>query len=260
MLTYYAFLALFPLLLVITTITTYIVGAHSGLQKTVLHATTNYFPVLGNQLASHVHGIQKSGVALAVGILFTLYGARGVADIFRQTVRRLWGIPRSEDEGFPKSLLNSMAIIGVGGFGFIAAAIFAGITGSVGSGLAFRILAAIVNFGILFWLFSFLINISLPKQVTYKQIRLGAINAAVGLVILQSLGGYILSRELKSLDALYSYFAIALGLLFWIYLQARMLCYAIEVAAVRSHRLYPRSLSGKNLTAADKRCKKLQLD
>lgn len=79
--------------------------------------------------------------------------------------------------------------------------------------------------------------------MTIKEVRPGAIAAAIGLVILQSLGGYILTRELKSLDALYSNFAIPLGLLFWIYLQAQMLYYAAEIAVVSSKRQWPRSLS-----------------
>jgi hypothetical protein len=66
-------------------------------------------------------------------------------------------------------------------------------------------------------------------------------------VILQMLGGYILTRELRNLDALYSYYALTLGLLFWIYLQAQTIYYANEIAVVRSKKLWPRSFtSGKN--------------
>jgi uncharacterized BrkB/YihY/UPF0761 family membrane protein len=94
---------------------------------------------------------------------------------------------------------------------------------------------------------------SLPKHVSLKEIRGGAAVAAIGLVLLQALGGYLLTRELKNLDALYSNFAIPLGLLFWIYLQAQMLFYAIEISSVHAQRLWPRSLTGKDLTPADKR-------
>ena len=65
------------------------------------------------------------------------------------------------------------------------------------------------------------------------------------------LGGYLLKRELKNLDALYSYFALALGLLFWIYIQVQVLFYSLEIAAVRSQNLWPRSLTNKKLTVAD---------
>jgi uncharacterized BrkB/YihY/UPF0761 family membrane protein len=204
---------------------------------------TNYFPLLGNQLSTHVHSLRRSGLALVIGILFTLYGARGVANAFRQGVRQLWGVPKSQNDGWPQSVIKSLSLIIVGGLGFIVASISAGWTSAAGHGLAFRGLSIVVNLFILFWLFTFLLNVSLPRHVSLKETRSGAAAAAIGLVILQALGGYILARELKSLDALYSYFALALGLLFWIYLQAQTLYYAVEIAAVSSKKLWPRSLS-----------------
>ena len=63
----------------------------------------------------------------------------------------------------------------------------------------------------------------------------------------------MLRQELKNLDAVYSYFAVALGLLFWIYLQAQTVYYAVEIASVRSLSLYPRSMQTTDLTDADKR-------
>ncbi len=245
LLTYYGFLALFPLLMVLTTLTDMIIGNHPGLEATVIQGITDYFPLLGNQLAAHVHTLHKSGAALLIGLLFTLYGTRGVADTFRQGVQKIWGIPKPDNGGFPKSLLKSLGLIAVGGSGFMLAAVSSGFASAAGQGLSFLILSVAVNVFILFWVFTFLINFSLPRQVKPKQIRIGAAAAAIGLVILQSAGGYILAHELKSLDALYSYFAVALGLLFWIYLQAQMLYYAVEIAVVNSNKLWPRSIDTK---------------
>jgi membrane protein len=252
LLTYYAFLSLFPLLLVLTTITNSIIGNSPRLNATIIHGLTNYFPLLGGQLSTHVHSLHRSGLALVAGILFTLYGARGVATSFRQGVQHIWHIPKTERESFPHSLLKSLTLIVVGGLGFLAASVIAGLAGAAGHGLVFRSLSAVVNLLLLFWLFTFLLNFTLPRRIAVREVRVGAATAAIGLVVLQALGGYLLARELKSLDALYSYFAIALGLLFWIYLQAQVIYYAVEIAAVRSHKLWPRSLSGSLPTAVDK--------
>ncbi len=97
LLTYYAFLSLFPLLLMLTTLTEYMSTSHPELQAGIVKGATNYFPVLGTQLAAHVHSLQKSGVALVIGILFTLYGAHGVADAFQRGVQHLWKIPQVRD-------------------------------------------------------------------------------------------------------------------------------------------------------------------
>lgn len=257
LLTYYTFLSLFPLLLLLTTLTDGLVGSNSPLGHTIINSLTGYFPLLGNQLSSHVHGLHSNGLALAAGILFTLYGTRGVADAFRHGVQEVWLIPKSQQDGFPKSLLKSFAVVVIGGLGFIAAAIISDVTAS-GHGALLRAVAVFINLFMLFWLFEFLLNFSLPRHVTVKQIRAGAATAAVGLVLLQTIGTFILRHELKSLDALYSTFAIGLGLLFWIYLQAQLLYYAVEIAVVSNYKLYPRSLSGPNKTAADTRLSELK--
>jgi len=253
LLTYYGFLSLFPLLLVLTTVAGLVARNNPHLQKSIIDSLTSYFPVLGTQLSSHIQTLHKSGLALIIGILFTLYGARGVADAFRHGVNHIWQIPIQRRDGSYKAILKSLSLIVVGGLGLLVASVSAGIAGGAGHGLEFRLLSLLVNVFVLFWLFVFLLNVSLPRHVTIKEVRLGAVVAAIGLVILQSLGSYLLARELKSLDALYSNFAIPLGLLFWIYLQAQVIYYAVEVATVHVNGLWPRSLSGKDLTDADKR-------
>jgi len=256
--TYYAFLSLFPLLLLLTTFTNDIVGSHSVLGGKIINSLNSYFPLLGNQLSSHVHTLHKSGLPLAVGILFTIYGTRGVADAFRHGVQDIWMVKKSDRDGFPASLFRSFGLIVIGGLGFIAASIISGLALVAGQGLEFRILSIALNLVILFWLFQFLLNFSLPRHVRARETSAGAATMAFGLVILQLLGNYILKHELKSLDALYSYFALALGLLFWLYLQAQILFYAVEIAVVSNLRLYPRSLNRVH-TPADDRLAELKI-
>jgi uncharacterized BrkB/YihY/UPF0761 family membrane protein len=201
--------------------------------------------VLGSQLSNHIHTLHRNGIALVVGLILTLYGTRGVADAFRRGVQHIWHVPKSQRITFPKTLLHSLMLVSVGGAGFIIASICTGLAATAGHGLPFRLLSVGVNLFILFWLFTFLLTACLPRHIPIKDTRSGALSAALGLVILQTLGGYLLKTELKRLDALYSYFAIALGLLFWIYLQAQILYYAVTLAAVRAQGLWPRSFSSK---------------
>jgi len=253
LLTYYGFLSLFPLLLVVTTLTQIIAFSRPELQARVINAVAGYFPVLGGQLSAHVHSLHKSGLALGIGIVFLIYGTRGVAAAFRNGANLIWGVPRTKQEGFPKSAAKDLMIVIVGGLGFILAGFVSGLTATGRHGLALRLVTLVLDGLILFLLFSFLFKHSLPRPVTAKNTRLGAITASVGLVILQLAGGYILAHVLKNLDALYSYFALSLGLLFWIYLQAQLFYYAMEISVVHSRKLWPRSLSGHNLTEYDKR-------
>lgn len=245
LLTYYGFLSLFPLLLLATTLTSLLAGSHSDLQNSIVESITNYFPVLGNQLSEHVHTLHKTGLALAVGLIATFYGTRGVANAFRHGVNHIWGTSAKRSNPIKGALVSSILIIG-GGIGLLLASIATGLAASAGRGLDFRILSVLVNLFILFWLFTFLLNVALPRHVSFKDTRAAAATAAIGLIILQAFGGYLLARELKNLDALYSTFAIALGLLFWIYLQAQVLYGAVEIASVKASRKWPRSFNETN--------------
>jgi len=242
LLTSYSFLSLFPLLMILITITNAAI-TNPQLQAKVTHAVTDYFPLLGQQLSSHVHGLHGGGLALLLGILVAFYGTRGVADVFRRSVQDMWGIDEKERTAFPKSLVQSFGLIVIGGLGFLLASVSSTLASTGGRGWDFTALSMLVNLFVLFWLFTFLLNFSLPRHVTLKQTQAGALSAAIGLVILQTVGTRLLRHELKNLDALYSYFAVALGLLFWIYLQAQMLYYSVEIAVVSSRKLWPRSFS-----------------
>lgn len=243
LLTYYAFLALFPLLLVVTTLTQIVATSHPQLQDAVIRSVANNFPILGGQLSQHVHSLHKNGLALISGLIFIIYGARGVADVFRSGVSHIWRVPKNERGGFPGSLLRSLSIMIFGGLGILAASVMVALVGAAGHSIPIRIVALLVNLVVLFCLFTLLFHLSLPKRITHQEIEPASIAAAIGLVVLQSLGGYLLKRELRSLDALYSYFALALGLIFWIYLQAQIVYYSAEIAVVKHNKLWPRSFS-----------------
>jgi YihY family inner membrane protein len=251
--TYYGFLSLFPLLLVVTTVAGF-VGRHDPVfGRRLVTSVSSYFPVVGKQLDSSVHGLNKGGPALVVGILFTIYGARGVADAFRHAVNHIWHIPQADRSGFPKALLRSLAIIVGGGSGFLAASIIAGWAASAGHGVIFRLLSIVLNLVILSLVFIMLLKMSLPLHINWRKLSIGATVAAVGLTILQIVGGYVVTHEARSLSNSYSaLFATTLGLLAWIYLQVQILLYAVEIDTVRDRKLWPRSLTGKDLTAADR--------
>lgn len=243
LLTYYAFLALFPLLLVLTTLLQITTTSQPGLRTDVITSVTNTFPVLGGQLSAHVHSLHKNGLALITGLLFVFYGARGVADVFRNGLNHIWQVPRNEQSGFPQSTLKNLATMIIGGLGIIAASVAAGITAAAGHPWPLRLLSLAVNLLIVYGVFLVLFKFNLPRRTAHTELRTAAALAAIGLVILQSVGSYLLARELKSLDALYSYFALALGLLFWIYLQAQIIYYSAEIAVVKDRQLWPRSFN-----------------
>ncbi len=258
LLAYYGFLAIFPLLLVLTTILKLLVRQDDSLRTRIIDGATAYFPLVGNDLQQSVHGIGSTGIALVIGLAFALFGARGVADALRNGINHIWQIPYVRRSGFPHNILKSFLSMGIGGVGLVLAPLINGYAVSVaGHGVFIRIVTLLLSAGILFGVFLLLVRIALPDKVKSRQLLPAAALASVGMMVLQLSGGYLLTHQLKHQSSLYGTFAIVLGLLYWLYLQALVFYYAIETASVRALRLWPRALNQQQLTKADRRAYKL---
>lgn len=253
LITYYGFLSLFPLLLVATSIVGILSMGNDSIEASVMESVENYFPVIGDQLSRNIHASTKSGAALVVGLLVTFYGTRGGADAFRNAINHLWHVPRKKRTGFPQNILKSFCMTLLGGIGLTMAAMLSAYTASLGRSFVFTVLAATMSLLLLVPTFYFLYWISLPQGYTEKRNLLrSAIASGISVVILQAIGGYLVTSQLKTLSPLYGTFAIVLGLLFWIYLQALAVLYTVAITVVVDGQQWPRSITGQYLTPADK--------
>jgi membrane protein len=85
----------------------------------------------------------------------------------------------------------------------------------------------------------------------WRDLLPGAVLAAVGYVALQLLGQLYVKRTISGAEDTYGTFAVVIGLLGWLYVLAQLVLVAMEVNAVHTHRLWPRSLVKDDPTAAD---------
>jgi YihY family inner membrane protein len=254
LITYYGFLSLFPLLLVATSIVGILSLGNDAVEASVMESVGDYFPVIGEQLSRNIQASTKSGAALVVGLVIAFYGTRGGADAFRNAINHLWHVPRKKRTGFPQNILKSFCMTLFGGIGLTAAAMLSAYTASLGKSFIFTVLAALMSLLLLIPTFYFLYWISLPRNYTEKgNLLCAAITSGVSVVILQAIGGYLVTNQLKTLSPLYGTFAIVLGLLFWIYLQALAVLYAVAITVVIDGKQWPRSITGRHLTTADKK-------
>lgn len=256
LLAYFAFVSIFPLLLVLVTVLGIVLRGNTSLQRQVLNSALAQFPVIGQQLP-HVHSLagQKAGIALAIGIIGTFLGARGVANAAQNAFNTVWEIPFSERPGFPFSWLRSFALILVVGIGVIATTILSGLAGGVGhtiTGPAGTVAAVAVslifNFGV-FWAG---FRLATARTVGWRDHLLGAILTAIVWQVLQTAGGFVVEHQLSHASSLYGVFGIVLGLIAWLYLQAEATLYAVEASVVHARRLWPRSLFPPPLTKQDR--------
>jgi len=239
---YYAFFSVFPLLLVFTTVLGFVLGGHGDLYKSLVDSALGQFPVIGHQLK--VHALTGSTVALVIGALAALWAGMGVFLAAQNAMNHVWGVPYRRRPDFFRQRIRALELLVLLGGGILATTVLAGL-GSFGAsyGIAWKIgsiaLSTVLNVG-LFWV---AFRVLTAKDVTWRQLRGGAIAAAIAYEILQALGGYYVGHAVKGASSTYGTFALVIGLLSWIYLSAHITLLAAEGNVVATRRLWPRSFS-----------------
>ena len=247
---YFAFASLFPMLLVAYTILDLLAKGSPSLATHLTSALRDYPMVNGLGIGQ---GLTASGLALVVGLVLTLYASLGVANAIQNAMNTAWAVPRYQRPGFPKNKLRSLGLIAVIGPGEVITIALSTVAGGVGhlggpgGQAAAFVVALLLNVG-LFWL---AFRLATPKEVSWRELRLGAILAATAWQLLT----FALAKGIVHLhsNSAYGIFGSVLALLAWFYLQAQITLYVVELDVVRSWRLWPRSLVPPPLTQADMR-------
>jgi len=254
---YYAFASIFPLLLVLITGLDLVLGHDPALRQKVLNSAFSQFPVIGPQLKTNVHSLTETGPALVIGLVLTFLGTRGVATAAQNAFNTAWGVPLARRPGFSMSALRAIAMIVVVGTGIIATTLLSGLAGgaaaSVLSGPGAYVGAIAVSLLLNIGLFWFGFRLATASEVKRNELLLGAVLAAIIWQILQLLGGYLVAHSVSKSSSVYGIFAVVLGLIAWLYLQAEFTLYAVEAAVVKARGLWPRTLFPPPLREADRR-------
>jgi YihY family inner membrane protein len=250
---HYGFLSLFPLLLALTTVLGIVLADHPDLQRRVLDSALAQFPVIGDQIEQNIHSLNGSIFALVVGVGGALWGGMGVMKTAGNAMDEIWEVPKRDRPTFVRAALRAALMLVVLGAGVVITALLSGF-GTAGSTSFFPLraiglaVAAVVNVG----LFVLGFRVLTVRDIAVRDLLPGAVVAGIGWLLLQSFGGYYITHQLRGTSQTYGMFAVVLGLLAWIYLQAQLTLFAAEVNVVRVAKLWPRSLTG-DLTDADKR-------
>jgi YihY family inner membrane protein len=257
---YYAFVAIFPLMLVLVTVLGIVLKGDAGLRAKVFNSALAQYPLIGPELHKNLGTLPENGVMLFVGLVGLFFGARGVANAAQNALNSVWAVSFARRPRFPWSWLRGFSLILVVGLGLIGTTILSGIAGGTGhvlsgaGALAGAVAVSLVlNFG-LFWL---AFRLATAREVGWRDLRLSAVLTAITWQVLQTIGGYIVGHELARAGSLYGTFGIVLGLLAWLYLEAQLALYAVEVNVVLVWRLWPRSLAGPPYTDQDRRAFRL---
>jgi YihY family inner membrane protein len=246
-----AFVSLFPLLLVLTTILGIIAAGNHALRSQVVSAVTGQFPAMSRPL-QHVHQLRRSSViGLIVGLAAALWGSSGLAQSGMFAMAQVWNLPGPDRPGYWQRLGRAGMFLLVLAVGVMVTTLLTsfGTWGSSSLGLTAlaEVVAAAANVGM--YVIGF--RVLTPKVVPIGKLLPGAVIAGVGWTVLQAIGTQLVKHYLHS-DSVYGIFAIVLSLLAWIYLIVEVTIYSAEVNVVVARRLWPRSIVQPPLTPADR--------
>ncbi len=263
LITYYAFVSVFPLLLLLVTVLGYALHGNLHLQNQVLNSALSQFPVIGDQLRKNIDPLHGKLLGLIVGIAGSLYGGLGVAQAGQNAMNKVWGVPRNARPNPFKARAISLLLLLIVGGGVLATTVLSALTtdaSAYGSnlGVVARLLSIVGSVALNAVLFVLAFQLLTAEQITVGQIRGGAVTAAIGWQVLQGIGTYYVGHELKGASATYGVFGLVLGLIAWIYLGAIVVVFCAEYSVVRAKKLWPRSLmtpftDNVQLTEGDRR-------
>ena len=254
LLSFYAFLAIFPLLLVLATVLGIVLSDDPSAQQSVMHSALTDFPVIGTQLRDNVHSLNRTGVGLSVGLVGTALGARGLSNAAQSTFNTVWAIPYARRPSWLHRQALGLALLGVIALDVLVTGALTTVSGvSDGHPLWLEWLGGIGSTIANAALFTLGFRLATAREVPTRSFVRAACLTAVAWQALLSLGSYLVDHELKNSEDLYGVFGVVLGLLAWLHIQARVAVLVLEADSVRQRRLWPRTLDGPDLVPADLR-------
>ncbi len=261
-LTYYAFVAIFPLLLLLSSFLGWLLSGNETLQTRLLLGTLGRFPIVGEQLAQP-EKLQGSAWSIAIGLLVALYGATGLGQAAQNVLNTAWAVPRNSRLNPVISRLRSILVMVFGGFVVVMLTVAASFltnlsTFGVDAEGWLQGLSTVLSLVVTAAVFSLMMRYTTSRRPSFWTALPGGITIAVGWHLLQMLGGVYVSRVMDRATELNAVFALVLGLIAFIYLACIIAVIGVEVSVVLRRRLYPRALltpftDAVELTEADRR-------
>ncbi|MCA0336279.1 MAG: YihY/virulence factor BrkB family protein [Actinobacteria bacterium] len=255
LITYYAFVSLFPLLLLLVTVLSWVLSSRPDLQEVIIESALRQVPVVGDQLGNPK--ALSGGIAgVVIGVAVSIYGGLGVGNAVQYALNTVWTIPRNRRPNPLTSRVRSLGVVFIGGLAIVGtttlstlAALDLGWFTRPVSLLVTTVANAFIINGVYRW--------AVSRLMPIRTHLVGSVIAALLLQFLQTFGVVYVGRIVHNASATNGVIGFVLGLLAFVYLVSVVLVLCAEINAVRARQLYPRALltpftDNVDLTEADK--------
>lgn len=260
-LTYYAFMTIFPLLLIASSVLGFVLQGNPELEETILSSALGQFPIVGTQLG-RPEGLQGSTSAVVVGALAALYGITNLGQAAQNILNVAWGIPRNSRLNPVRGRLHSLLFLVVGGVAVLLVAALPSLFGRFdllgAEDGVLRVVVTVASVVLSALVLGALMELATSHRRGMRAVLPGAVFISVTWHGLQTLGGLFVSEVINRVDQMNGVFALVLGLFALLYFASVMGTLGIEINVVATERLYPRALltpftDDVDLTEADRR-------
>lgn len=238
---YYAFVSLFPLLLLFSTILAFVLKGNPGLQEQILESALGQIPVIGDEIGEPDR-ISGGTVGLVVGVLGSLYGGLGVSVALQNAMNTAWTVPKNLRPDPIRARLRGLVLLGSVGVAVLAVTAInvlgaAGYFGPEAGPVVFVV-------GVLLYIAVFVtaFRLATVRSLSIRDVLPGAVTAGVLWQLLQSFGGVYVRYVVNNSSVTNGVFAVVLGLLAFLYITSVLVVLCIEINVVRVDRLFPRAL------------------
>jgi membrane protein len=245
--TYYAFVSLFPLLLLFVSVMGFILEAHPHLRQSVVNSAVDNLPGIGSELRQNLQTFKGSGLGIVLGVIGLAYGGLGAMQASQYAFNHIYAVPRFEQPNPVRSRVRSLRLLLLLGTAIIISTginilVANGQTFSAELGTPLTIAGYATDLVINVVLFSMAYRVLTAIDLRLRDVLAGGFIAAVGWQILQAFGSRYVVHEARHGGALYGVFGVVLATVAWLYLVALVVMLSAEVNVVRHRHLWPRSL------------------
>lgn len=245
---YYAFIAIFPLLLLGSSILGFVLQDNPGLRDELINSALSQFPIIGTQLGQP-NGLSGSATTIVIGSTVALYGAMGLGQAIQNAANITWSVPRNSRANPIILRLRSILFLAISGVGVlvlaIATSVFANPT-AVAADLeaTLRWVIRLVGFLLTIAIFVSIYRLISHGRAGWRSVAPGAIVTASLWQGLQWIGNTYVREVILKVDdnQMNETFALVLGLIAFIFIAATMVVLGLEVNVVLRRHLYPRAL------------------
>ena len=260
--TYYALFAIFPLLLLGSTILGFVLQGDPELQQRVLDSALSQFPIIGDQFRTP-EGLRGSTSTVVIATIAALYGAIGLGSAVQNALNIAWGVPRNSRPNPFLLRLRSLLVVTIGGLSILGLTTLSVLVSSTSVFGAFeasplRWLARVASILVVAAFLAVLHRLGAARAPRTRKAVPGALLTAALWHLLQVGGAIYVGRVLADASALNQTFGVVLGLMALLFLASVMGLLGVELNVVLERRLWPRALltpftDAVSLTEADRR-------